>query len=296
MIDAVFGHRKVDSITRLEIKEWLNTFKIKNVSKKNYLVRIKGILEVAKDDEAIKVNNAQNITFQGGYESSEIYPFAPEEVEKLLSVTSGDFRNFLGIALNTGLRTGEELALMIQDIDERFIHVRRAINRNSKTPTTPKTKHSIRKVPILDSCREFLEDQIKRAKKRQTFYLFTNEDTKQHYHDANGLRKKWKRAVKDAGIKYRKLYNTRHTFATAMLRSNQTNVLTISKILGHSSSKMLLTVYANYMEAEELQLDCSINLFRGTKGGTFVDSPPQMVENSGFEPLTPTLPALCSPS
>ena len=50
-IDKAFGDRTIDSITKLNIKEWLNGFKIKNISKKNYLVALKGIFQVAYDDD-----------------------------------------------------------------------------------------------------------------------------------------------------------------------------------------------------------------------------------------------------
>ncbi len=48
------------------------------------------------------------------------------------------------------------------------------------------------------------------------------------------------------------------------------SVLTVAKVLGHSNSKMVLTTYSGFIEAEELKIDLGISLFsEGTKEGTF---------------------------
>lgn len=55
-----------------------------------------------------------------------------------------------------------------------------------------------------------------------------------------------------------------------MLRSGKVSVLTVAKMLGHTNSKMVLTTYSGFIEAEELKIDRGILLFsEGTKEGTF---------------------------
>ncbi|ACZ13010.1 tyrosine-type recombinase/integrase [Sulfurospirillum deleyianum] len=268
-INKAFGDKTIDSITKLNIKEWLNSFKIKNISKKNYLVALKGIFQVAYDDEVIAKNIASEVSI-GRYEQVEADPFSEEEVSRLLAYANDEFKNYLGIAFNTGMRIGEILGLMLQDIDEDSISIKRAVSRNSKEPTTPKTQKSIRKIPILDACRPYLEDQIRRAREKRTMFLFMSEVTGKFYHDADALKKKWLSVLKRSKVRHRKLYNTRHTFATAMLRSGKVSVLTVAKMLGHTNSKMVLTTYSGFIEAEELKIDRGIALFsEGTKEGTF---------------------------
>lgn len=268
-INKAFGEKTIDSITKLDIKEWLNSFKIKNISKKNYLVALKGIFQVAYDDEVIAKNIASEVSI-GRYEQVEADPFSEDEVCRLLRTASGEFKNYLGIAFNTGMRIGEILGLMLQDIDDNSISIKRAVSRYSKEPTTPKTQKSIRKIPILDDCRPYLEDQIRLAREKRTMFLFTSETTGKFYHDADALKKKWLSVLRRSQVRHRKLYNTRHTFATAMLRSGKVSVLTIAKMLGHTNSKMVLTTYSGFIEAEEFKIDRSISLFsEGTKEGTF---------------------------
>ena len=265
-INGAFGTKRIDTITKLSIKEWLNSFKIKNISKKNYLVALKGIFGVAYDDEAIEKNIVNDISI-GTYESIQAEPFSEDEVRLILEASEGEFKNYLGIAFNTGMRTGEILGLMLSDIDDATISVKRAVSRNSKEPTTPKTQKSIRKIPILEACMPYLQDQLKRAIQKKSLYLFSSETTGSHYSDASALKTKWKRVMVRSKVHYRKLYNTRHTFATAMLRSGQVSVLTVAKMLGHSNSKMVLTTYGGFIASEELRIDRSIKLY-GTNHGT----------------------------
>ncbi|MFW9618297.1 MAG: hypothetical protein ACMV1K_11865 [Sulfurospirillum sp.] len=100
--------------------------------------------------------------------------------------------------------------------------------------------------------------------------LFTSEVTGKFSHDADAFKKKWLSVLKRSHVRYRKLYNTRHTFVTEMLKSGKVSVLTVAKMLGHTNSKMVLTTYSGFIEAEELKIDRTISLFsEGTKEGTF---------------------------
>lgn len=268
IIEKTFGNRKIDSITRLDIKEWLISFDIKNISKKNYLSTLKGIFEVALDDEAIKTNIVGTIKLEGGFERVEVDPFSPKEVEKLLNSTTGQFRNFLGIAFYSGARIGELLALTLNDI-EGFININKSKNRRSNTITTTKTNYSIRKIPIFDNCKPFLEAQKKEAIAKKRIFLFASQTTNKIYSDASSLKGAWRRAIKKSGVRHRKLYNTRHTFATGMLRSKKISVLELARILGHSNTRMVLTTYAGFIESEGLNIDTSIDIYEGTNEGTF---------------------------
>lgn len=198
----------------------------------------------------------------------EVDPFSPEEVEKLLNFTTGQFRNFLGIAFYSGARIGELLALTLNDI-EGFININKSKNRRSDALTTTKTNYSIRKIPIFDNCKPFLEAQKKEAIDKKRIFLFASQTTNKIYNDASSLKGAWRRAIKKSGVRYRKLYNTRHTFATGMLRSKKISVLELARILGHSNTRMVLTTYAGFIESEGLNIDTSIDIYEGTNEGTF---------------------------
>lgn len=58
----------------------------------------------------------------------------------------------------------------------------------------------------------------------------------------------WKPALKALGIRYRRPYNTRHTFATIMLMAGMTPAYCASQ-LGHSI-EMFLTTYARWINGD----------------------------------------------
>ena len=258
-VDAQFGKMQVSRITRLAVKEYLNAMPVKNKTKKDYLFCIKGVLDIAIDDAAIENNVALGITFKRE-EKQKVEVFSNEEVAKLLKHAEPMLRNYLAVALYTGMRTGEILGLMRQDIHKNHIEVRRSISKGRIT--TPKTLGSVRDVPIFDELRPYIEDQLKRS---TSLYLFDNDG---HYlKDGDFFRKRWRRVIKETGIPHRKMYATRHTFITNMLNSGKFKIMQIAAIVGHNSPQMIMQNYAGFIRDSHLKIDTSFELF-GEENGT----------------------------
>lgn len=250
-----FGDKKVDEITRLDIKRYLNALSIKEASKRLYLSMIKGVLDVALDDEAISSNVAIGIQFKRT-EKIEVKPFSNDEVQRIIEMAEGSLKNYLGIAFYTGMRSGEILGLVRHDISEDTISIKRSVSKGRVT--TPKTHGSIRTIPMFEKVRPFIEDQIKQSK---SLYLF---DYDGHFISDISVftKRKWHKLLKDLKIEYRKIYCTRHTFITAMLNSNQYKLLTVAKIVGHNSIKTLMTSYAGFIKDDHLKINVDLDIFR----------------------------------
>jgi integrase-like protein len=102
-------------------------------------------------------------------------------------------------------------------------------------------------------------------------------------------------------------HDLRHTFASLAMMSGQIDIATLSKLLGHKSLKMTMK-YAHlapaHLQKAVFVMDEVYNISTGTKlvqsneKGLAIESQPSenLVELRGIEPLTPRLPALCSPS
>ena len=82
--------------------------------------------------------------------------------------------------------------------------------------------------------------------------------------DASRLRYQWQKVLKDSNLEHKKLYCTRHTFATIMLQNNIVSINELAGLLGHSSPKVTLTHYASIIKAEMVDLGKDFTLF-GTK-------------------------------
>ena len=246
-VDGHFGEFEVDKINRLHIKEYLNSLNIKNSSRKLYLTTIRGVLDIALDDEAVDRNIAKDIIVKKD-EKEESHPFSDSEVMTLLVNSKGMLHNYLGIAFYTGLRSGEILGLMHSDIKEDRVSIKRSISKGKIT--TPKTRGSIRDIPLFEKARPFIENQMQQSK---SLYLFENDG--HCINDVSYFKRQWHKLIYETGIEYRKLYNTRHTFITAMLNSSLYRIMDIARIVGHTSPRMIMTTYSGFIGEEHLEID-----------------------------------------
>jgi integrase len=134
-------------------------------------------------------------------------------------------------AAATGLRPGEWLALEHRDVDReaQVVYVRRTF-RNGRLKT-PKTKASVRAVPLQAIALGAL-DELRRPDPAGPL-LFPS--AKGGYFDLHNFRNRnWRRAQKAAGITpLRRVYDLRHTFATFALRAG-ISTFDLSRYMGTS--------------------------------------------------------------
>ena len=246
-----FGHLDIDKITRLDIKKYIISLNIKNVSKNVYKSCIKEIFEIALDDGVISNNPALSIKLKPE-PKKEIDYYTKEEVNKLLSVATGIIKPYLEIAFNTGMRVGEILGLQIGDFkDDGYIHIQRT--RTKGIIGNGKTNNAIRKVPYPS----YILNEVKKIQENHIF-IFKDKS------DAMHLRTQWENVCKDADLPRYKLYSTRHTFATLMLQENIVSINALAGLLGHSSPKVTLEHYASVIKPENSNLGKDFSLFGHT--------------------------------
>lgn len=263
-IVEIFKNRDIREIKSSEIKVWLSTLKVTKKTKKSYATNFRGIFEQAKEDNILEDNPFDNIKVVGRINEKEsIDPFTSKEVKLILKHAPQPLKNFLAIGFYTGMRSGEILSLQLSDIYKDSISVKRSVSKGSVS--TPKTIRSIRDVPLFDVLRPYLKEQVQIAKSQKSIFLFSKNG--KHLYGVDTIRgsKKygtWSKLLNDLDIEYRKIYNTRHTFITAMLKSGQLSVLEIAQIVGHTNTKMILENYARYIEGEHLKIKRSFNPFQ----------------------------------
>ena len=174
--------------------------------------------------------------------------------------------NYFAVSLRTGMRTGEMRGLKFSDIDKKngVIHVQRTIAYlpdKGYVENTPKTKTSLRDIPLTPDLISLLENQ-------KNFWGFKVEKIDRViFCDANGEVLKINRVqyeidriiglIHEAGHEFPRITSHvfRHTFATRAIESGmQPQVL--KTIMGHSSLAMTMDLYSHVMEdtkAKEMQ-------------------------------------------
>lgn len=257
VIRKELGNIPVDRITRSHVKEFIAQFNDRPSTRKEYLGDLRGILDIALDDEVIQVNTAKNVKV-GKLGKPKIDPFSPEEVRAIMEQAEGLFKSFLGIAFNTGARSGEVLGLMRNDIASQ-LHIKRTVTRGSVNE--PKTIGSVRSIPIFDVIEPYIDERLENSK---SLYLFDKDGG--HLGDVAYFRRQWKTVIKKSGVRYRKLYNTSHTFITAMLNSGEFSILQIAQMVGHASPRMIMSTYAGFVQSEHIKIDVKTDLFGHNMG------------------------------
>lgn len=162
------------------------------------------------------------------------------------------FRNLgVYICLSAGMRIGEVCALTWEDIDtdNGIINVRRTIQRIyvvedgiRKTELildTPKTKNSIREIPMSKDLLRMLKP-IKRIVNK-SFFVLTN-DAKPT--EPRTYRSYYKNLMRALGMPELKFHGLRHSFATRCIESN-CDYKTVSVLLGHSNISTTLNLYVH---------------------------------------------------
>nr|WP_250212248.1 site-specific integrase [Pseudomonas fluorescens] len=154
----------------------------------------------------------------------------------------------------TGLRTSELVALDWGDIDwlREEVMVSRAMTQAGKGKAeTTKTAAGRRRVKLLRPVLQALK-----AQKAHTFLadaeVFQNPRTLERSAGDEPIRKTmWVPAMKKAGVRYRRPYQTRHTYASMMLSAGE-HPMWVAKQMGHTDWTMIARVYGRWMPSMDV--------------------------------------------
>lgn len=211
----------------------------------------------------------------------EVPEYSAEQVRKLLLYAKEHDSHiyiFLLLALYTGLRKGELLALTWDDVDydKKLLRVNKSRTGSRKDVTTqittPKTKSSNRKIPIND----FVIEALKSEKQRQREYaqMLGNGYDKSHnfivrnilgqpYVNLSAINRVVDRLTENAELPHCTIHGFRHSVAS-ILDDNGVPIQDISVLLGHESVQTTERIYINRRKtAKETTinaLDSAINL------------------------------------
>ncbi len=144
-----------------------------------------------------------------------------DEIKRLIETASSHLKPILMIALNTGMRRNEILSLKWENVNMSKGYI---LIENSKSGKP-------RKIPMNLLVREAF-----RNIERVSEFVFYNSKTNNYIKD---IKTAFKSACERAEIKELRLHDLRHTSATKMIEAG-VDLVTVSKILGHSSIQMTM--------------------------------------------------------
>ena len=172
-----------------------------------------------------------------------VKPFGFEEWNALMDFMLPWYRPYFEVAVQTGMRPSEQVALKWQAVDHEFIHIE--LSRvNNREKADLKTEESRRLIQIRPGIQKWLDVQRKMTADFDTPYIFINTQGRPILQDK--LREVWERVMKKSGVPYRRMYETRHTFASWALRAGESPHW-VARTLGHVDSSMVYRTYGRYI-------------------------------------------------
>jgi integrase len=241
------GDNKLRDITPLQIQSIMA-----RLSKKSYslqskaLIHLRSIFKVAEESRLILRSPVSCMLKAGGQKAQEKTALTPEESQHLLdAVKNPRARTFLLIALHTGMRRGEIVALRWDDIDfERgVIHItHNAVMRQYETVVREglKTNAGKRGVPMSLELKDWLMDRKQCSRSK---YVICMKDKTPL--TVSSYKSMWKMIERELPGKNVTAHILRHTYITRLFEAGL-DIKEIQYLAGHSSVDMTLRVYTHY--------------------------------------------------
>lgn len=276
-LNPLIGHIRLKELTGLPIQQMYN--KLQEAKAKGghgvsgaTVTKIKHILSGALQQAVINKiirSNPLIETTPPKVEDSDIRILTKAEQKKYISVLSFyNTGNMFAVALATGMRIGELCALDVADIDRelKLIDITKTAGRRKDKYTgevsikigPPKTKHSVRKIPLLPSVEVMLDRQAQlvsvmceRAGDKWNDNTLVFPTDEGNIHDLSGLRSSMGRILKRAGLPHMTIHSLRHTYATTALNAGVA-AQNVARLLGHKDGATTLRFYAHYINTEAM--------------------------------------------
>lgn len=262
------GVMPIDKIKPSDTKEWAIRMNKKYAYQtvKNYKRSLTACFYTAIGDDLVRKNPFAwdlNDVLENDTESKA--PLTEEQSTALLSFLHIDsvyhkYYNAIMVLLNTGLRISELCGLTVRDVDfeNGFIHVNHQLlyDKEGYHISEPKTESGIRKIPMIESVRKALQDEIKNRTHMQMIdidgysdFIFLNQKGLPMYATAYSttfakMIKKYNKYHEGSELPAITPHTLRHTFCTTMANKKMTPN-TLQYIMGHKNITMTLGYYAH---------------------------------------------------
>ncbi len=251
-------------------------------------------LEKAVEEKLIRINPATDCKLPPK-KSKEMKVLTREEMQRFIIQAKYDgFLEFFILELSTGMRRGEILGLLWDDLNMQTGELkisRQVVILNSRIHISePKTKSSIRTIVLPTDIVKMLIDYKKTVNSK---WLFPSPVKKDMPRNPSAVRKILDRTLEKANCKHIRFHDLRHTFATTAL-ANGMDIKTLSAIIGHNSAETTLNIYTHI--TDEMQRTAANKIERGIMQNSSLSSKYEKVPDktaktpceAKFEPVKPT--------
>ena len=242
-----FGNYRLRDITAMQVQALVAALSSKSKSLQSKVLAIlRNIFCIAQENGLVAKSPVSVMLRACGKKTQEKIALTPEESELLLSrIKNKRAKTFAMIALNTGMRRGEIIALRWKDIDfrEKIIHVSsNALVKEGKTEVDAevKTPAAIRNIPLPEALEKWLLQQ-KPLSHSQFVVAMENHQAL----TKSSFRSMWRLVERELPNKHLTAHILRHTYITRLFEAGL-DIKEVQYLAGHSTVDITLRVYTHY--------------------------------------------------
>lgn len=244
----------IQNVTKDNLQDFFNSLKDYSNS---YITKIFTMVKMAfneaiKEELIVKNPMLYVIKSKSNKQDKKVEALTLEQHQKFIaSLTNEQYKNIFLIAINTGMRVGEILALKPEDIDfeNQTINVNKTITRNDydgyTLGKTTKTYAGTREIPFDGDLKVALINSISNMENNEFGLIFS---FRKNIIPPSTLNTVFKRICKN--LKFDGNYNfhmLRHTFATRCIESGMPAHV-LQKLLGHTDVSITINTYTSIFD------------------------------------------------
>ena len=263
---------KVQKVTSIQLQEFINTKKDLANSYIDKIFELLGsIFKEAINRDIIYKNPLQNVLKPKSNKlDKKIEAFTIEEQKSFLKYVENEkYKDIYIIALYTGMRIGEILALMPEDVDfkNNVIHITKTLTKDKNGKAilgkTTKTYNSCRDIPITNLFKASLECSLNNFMPNENNLIFVHPNGK--LISPSSINISFKKICKNANINVKvnpikrngkninlntsncNTHMLRHTFATRCIEAG-VSAPVLQKLLGHKDIQTTINTYTSIFD------------------------------------------------
>jgi integrase len=241
----------INNLSVSYIRKTLMEHSAENHTYNEYLTRFKGMLNWAYMNDYLEdrkvIDKLKALPDNKKLRIEDKY-LEREELQKLLDNSQNVplWHYVIHFMSLSGLRIGELIALLDSDVDQEYIHVNKTYSITTDKIDTPKTSASIREVYIrqelkalIKKIRSWIRENNFKNGVRSEYFICGSDGEHFDYYAFNKYLKELSERVLGRTITTHAL---RHT-AASLLIADGVPLETVSRMLGHESSKITKEIY-----------------------------------------------------